>query len=127
MRAFRRSWAVTAGLALYMGLSAAASAQINPFRGYGPGMSDEDLRLLGEATNRLNTRENPVVGGIEAWRDAQSRGGGTATLKRVYQWRGMPCHSISYDLLFAERAESRKRYYTLEWCRTSDGAWKIRD
>lgn len=127
MRAFRRSWILLAGLALCVSLSGAASAQINPFRGFGPGMSDEDLKLFGEASDRLNTREHPVVGGVETWRNSQTGGGGTATLTRIYQWRGMPCHSINYDLLVANRTESRRRDYTLEWCRTADGAWKIRN
>ncbi len=126
MHAFRRFWILAAAVGASLAVVAPAPAQINPFRGFGPNMSEDDLQRMTAATAAMNGREKPVVGGIEAWRNADNSGGGTATLTRVYTWNGMPCHTIAYKLLIADRTESRRRDLVLDWCRIASGEWRIR-
>lgn len=121
----RHFGAALAGLAL-MAASGAAVAQINPFRGIGPGMPDSDFQKMTEATDRLNTRDKPVVGGIEAWTNPATGGGGTATLTRKYKWQSMPCHTITYNLVIANMTERRDRTFVLDYCQVASGEWKIR-
>jgi hypothetical protein len=52
-------------------LTAAAEAQVNPFRG-GPGLAPEDNRLLFESVARLNAAEPTQVGRCEEWSNPQT-------------------------------------------------------
>ena len=126
MHAIRTKAALAAlAVAAVLGCGA-AEAQINPFRGIGPGMPDSDFQKMMEATDRLNSRDKPVVGGIEAWTNPETGGGGTATLSGKFKWQGMPCHTIRYALVIANMTERRDRSFVLDYCRVASGEWKIK-
>jgi len=114
---------LSAALAAFVLLSAAAQAQINPFRG-GPGLAREDNRLLFESIERLNAAEPAKVGRSEAWSNPQTKTSGTSTILRVFHSGGMACHLVRNHIVVAGQPPGRD--YRLTWCRTPSGDWKIK-
>src|SRR5215471_1745847 len=114
-------WAAFAVCVLF---TAAAQAQINPFRGSGSrGLSPEDNQLLFESVARLNAAQPSHVGLSEAWSNPQTNSHGTSTIIRVFHSGGMACHLVRHHIV-AGRPPARD--YRLTWCRTSTGEWKIK-
>ena len=73
-------------LAICVLLSAAAEAQVNPFRGSGGrGLSPEDNRLLFESVARLNAAEPTHVGRSEGWSNPQ-----TNSFRHLHHTPGFP-------------------------------------
>jgi surface antigen len=106
-------------------LSAAAQAQVMPFRGtLGPGLSPQDSQLLFESIARLNEAEPAKVGRSEAWSNPQTNTSGTSTILRVFRSGGMACHLVRNHIVVA--GQRRGRDYRLTWCRTPSGEWKIK-
>jgi surface antigen len=119
----RSSRCLSAALAAFVVLPAAAQAQINPFRG-GPGLSPEDNRLLFDSIARLNAAEPAKVGRSEAWSNPQTNTSGTSTILRVFHSHGMACHLVRNHIAVAGQPPGRD--YRLTWCRTPSGEWKIK-
>ena len=119
----RSSCRLSAALAAFILLPAAAQAQINPFRG-GPGLSPEDNRLLFDSIDRLNAAEPAKVGRSEAWSNPQTNTSGTSTILRVFRSGGMACHLVRNHIVVAGQPPDRN--YRLTWCRTPSGEWKIK-
>jgi surface antigen len=116
---------LSAALAVCVLLSAAAQAQINPFRGSGSrGLSPEDNQLLFESVARLNAAEPSKVGSSEAWSNPQTKTSGTSTVLRVFHSGGMVCHLVRHHIVVAGTPPGRD--YQLTWCRTPSGEWKIK-
>ena len=113
---------LSAALAAFVLLPAAAQAQINPFRG-GPGLAPEDNRLLFESIERLNAAEPAKAGRSEAWSNPQTNTSGTSTILRVFHSRGMVCHLVRNHIVVAGHPQGHD--YQLTWCRTPSGEWKI--
>ena len=114
---------LTAALAGCVILSAAAQAQVMPFRGtLGPGLSPEDSQLLFESIARLNEAEPSKVGRSEAWSNPQTNSSGTSTLLRVSHSGGMVCHRLRHHIVIAGQQPGSD--YRLTWCRTPTGEWK---
>jgi hypothetical protein len=100
-------------------------AQISPF-GWDPStavLTDEDWRLLWEATVSLNRTPEAAAGETRAWSDATSHNAGKVTLMRVYESKGTPCHALRYAISFFDRGGPQE--YNFNWCRTPGGQWKI--
>ena len=114
---------LSAALAAFVLLPAAAQAQINPFRG-GPGLAPEDNRLLFDSIERLNAAEPAKVGRSEAWSNPQTNTSGTSTILRVFHSRGMVCHLVRNHIVVAGHPQGHD--YQLTWCRTPSGEWKIK-
>jgi surface antigen len=114
---------LSAALAAFVLLPAAAQAQVNPFRG-GPGLAPEDNRLLFESIERLNAAEPAKVGRSEAWSNPQTNTSGTSTILRVFRSGGMACHLVRNHIVVAGQPPGRD--YRLTWCRTPNGEWKIK-
>ena len=112
-------------LAACVVFSAAAQAQINPFRGTGGrALSPEDSQLLFASVARLNAAEPSRVGRSDSWSNPQTRNSGTSTILRVFHSGGMVCHLIRHSIFVAERPPAQD--YRLTWCRTPSGEWKIK-
>ena len=104
-------------------LSQPAFGQINPFRGSrGTPLNADDLKALGEATDRLLDRPDLVTGGSETWSNPQSGVSGTITAGSAVQRKGLACRILSYQVTGSSPGPQRRA--TLTWCKTSDG-WKI--
>jgi surface antigen len=117
------SCCLSAALAAFILLPAAAPAQVNPFRG-GPGLSPEDNRLLFDSIARLNAVEPAKAGQSETWSNPQTNTSGTSTILRVFHSQGMACHLVRNHIVVA--GQSRSHNYRLTWCRTPSGEWKIK-
>jgi surface antigen len=116
---------LSGALAVCLLLSAAAQAQVNPFRGSGSrGLSPEDNQLLFESVARLNAAEPSQVGRSEAWSNPQTKSSGSSTILRVFHSGGMVCHLLRHRVLVSGRAPAHD--YRLSWCRTPTGEWKIK-
>jgi surface antigen len=89
----------------------------------GPGLSQEDNRLLFESVARLNAAEPTHVGISEAWSNPQTNASGTSTKLRVFYSGGMVCHLVEHRIVVPRRAPAS---YRLTWCRISNGEWKIK-
>lgn len=119
----RSAHCLSAALAAWIFVTAAAHAQVNPFRG-GPGLSPEDNRLLFESIARLNAAEPAQVGRFATWTNPQTNNSGTSTVLRVFRSGVMPCHLLGHHIVVAGRPSGLD--YRLTWCRTRSGEWKIR-
>ena len=119
----RPPYCLSATLALCVFLTAAAQAQINPFRG-GPGLSPEDNRPLFESVARLNAADPAQAGRFAAWSNPQTNNSGTSTILRVFRSGGMACHLMRHHIVVAGRPSGLD--YRLTWCRTPSGEWKIK-
>jgi surface antigen len=100
-------------------------AQINPF-GLDPNtasLTDEDWRLLSEATVTLNRAPNAAAGETRSWSNAVSGDSGKVSVMRVFQSNGATCHAVRYAILFPHRSTPQE--YNVNWCRTTNGQWKI--
>jgi len=116
---------LSALLAACVLLSAAAQAQINPFRGSGGrGLSPEDNQLLFESVARLNAAEPSQVGRSDGWSNPRTHSSGTSTVLRVFHSGGMVCHLLQHRIVVA--GEPPAHDYRLTWCRTPAGEWKIK-
>jgi surface antigen len=119
----RSSQCLSAALAAWIFVTAAAQAKVNPFLG-GPGLSPEDNRQLFESIARLNAAEPAQVGRFAMWTNPQTNNSGTSTILRVFRSGGMPCHLLGHHIVVAGRPSGLD--YRLTWCRTRSGQWKIR-
>jgi surface antigen len=103
-------------------------AQISPF-GWDPTnadttlTTDEDWRLLWEATVSLNRSPDAAAGESRAWSNTTSGNSGKVTVARVFESKGMSCHAVRYAISLSGRHTPQE--FNLNWCRTSAGQWKI--
>ena len=110
---------------LLLPVSGPCLAQVNPF-GSNPNdtlLTDEDWRLVSEATVSLNRTPDAAAGETRAWTDAASGNSGKVTLTRVFESKGTTCHALRYAISFSGKPVPQ--VYNLDWCRTSAGQWKI--
>ena len=116
---------VSGALAACLLLSAAAQAQVNPFRGSGGrGLSAGDNQLLFASIARLNAAEPSQVGRSDRWSNPQTRSSGTSTVLRVFHSGGMVCHLLLHSIVVAGRPPAQD--YRFTWCLTPTGEWKIK-
>lgn len=121
MKVMRYAAAFLFGALAVSAMGTSGWAQINPFRTTKlPGMAKEDQQRMLDATQRLNQREHPVVGGTESWNSPTSSG--TIRLDRIFQSHGMTCHTLRYE--FTARQGAPQRNYRANWCKTPSGEWK---
>jgi surface antigen len=107
-------------------LTAAAQAQVNPFHTtrVGPRLSPADSRLFAASVERLNAAEPAEVGHAESWSNPRTKSSGTSTVLKVFDDNGSACHLVRHHVVAGGRAPGRD--YRLTWCRTADGAWKVK-
>src|SRR5215471_13384639 len=111
---------LSGALSVCLLLSAAAQAQVNPFRGSGSrGLSPEDNQLLFESVARLNAAEPSQVGRSDDWSNPQTKSSGTSTLLRVFHSGHMTCHLLRHRVIAGGRPPARD--FRLTWCRTPSG------
>jgi len=117
-----------AGLLGLLAVTPAAQAQVNPFRGStSRGLSAADMSMLADAADaadRANRAEHPAIGQVEHFSNPETGTAGTVRLARLFHSGGMACHALQYR--FTTKGGTRPADYTTNWCRTPDGAWKIK-
>jgi surface antigen len=115
----------TAGMALWLA-AAPVQAQVNPFRSdrLGRSMSQEDRTLMTESIDRLNATPNLRVGQTDSWSNPQTGSSGVNTVQGNFRANGMPCHRVQHFIARGDRPEGST--FSMTWCRTAQGAWKMR-
>ena len=112
-----------AGLAASLALLPAAHAQINPFHtSSSGGLSRADVDAITDAAGRLNADPAPAVGKAVLWRSTSGLGG-TVTIDAIRRIKGMDCHRLTTGI--DATAPRKSSAWTLTWCRTPAGNWRI--
>jgi surface antigen len=86
------------------------------------GFSKADLDSMNAAAARLY--EGSVVGTTERWSSPDSGRAGAVMLIASFDFRGMPCRTLTYTIMSAGQG-GYPGHYLMNWCQVSDGAWKI--
>lgn len=121
-----RSRAVVISLCLYMGLlPATQDAQASPLARprIGTGLNDADRQAMNGAAARLFQRHTIADGATDSWSNPKSGNGGSITVLHHLIRAAMPRREVRYDIRL--HSGGRTRAYTLNWCKTANGAWKI--
>jgi surface antigen len=119
-----RSRSLPALLCLCLSLfPATMQAQVNPFRNSRIGLNDADLQAMNAAAARLYQQSTVSIGATDSWSNPNSGNGGLITVLQSFTKSGMPCRKVRYDIHLRTRRGTRS--YTLNWCKTAGGAWKI--
>src|ERR1700739_2534883 len=115
---------LSAAFAVCILLPVAAQAQVIPFAGnFGQGLAPSDNRMVFESVARLNAVEPSKVGQSDSGSNPETKSSGTSTILRVFHSSGMACHLVRHHIV-AGRPPPRD--YSLTWCRTPTGEWKIK-
>jgi len=103
----------------------AANAQVNPFFSsrVGSGLNSEDFRVMNATAAQLYQRESVADGTSDKWSNPKSGNGGTITVLQNFTRSHMQCRKLRYDIRL--RSRSGIRSYTVNWCKTPEGVWKL--
>lgn len=115
--------AATVAILLGMGLSCAATAQINDLARSGLDLTDKDWELLKAAASKLYLTEDRPVGTVETWSNADSGNRGRIELVRIGEFESMPCRRLQHEIRVKDVADPFR--FTVDRCRTSGGDWKV--
>lgn len=110
-------------LALWLILSLPAAAQLNSFTRGGLELTSEDWAMLETAAARLYEPEEPQVGAVENWSNAESGNQGRIELLQTGEYQGMPCRKLQHEIKVKNVADPFR--FTVDRCRTPEGAWKV--
>ncbi|HEY2131853.1 MAG TPA: hypothetical protein VGH36_02585 [Acetobacteraceae bacterium] len=116
-----------AAFVLLMAGLGASQAQISPFgnpQRQAEGLVQGDKDMLYAAVEELNNQPSIHPGDKRDWHNPASGNSGSVRVLRLFTEAGAPCHSLAYDVSF--KAKRPGRTYTLNWCKTKDGTWKIK-
>lgn len=112
-----RAAIVVLGVLTFAPLPALAEGLINPFSSAGTGLNKEDTELMkGALRSVLNAKK---AGATADWKSPSGRAG-RATALDVFERKGMPCANVKHEFTAGEGTS-----YTLPFCQTADGTWKI--
>ncbi|MCP4329354.1 MAG: hypothetical protein GY791_13055 [Alphaproteobacteria bacterium] len=110
---------VAAAFAFFLAAPGPSDAQ-QKYYGFLPPLTKQDIALIREKTDDF---ERSAAGASESWSNPDSGNSGVVTLMQKFVRQGYPCQQISYVLNM--NGESSPRQYTVVWCKTEDGEWKI--
>ncbi len=91
---------------------------------HAPTIDQQSLDRMGAAAARLY--EGRSIGTVERWRNPDTGDAGSVKLMAKPVLKGMPCRRIAYTTR-PENADRPQAHYTLTWCKTASGEWKIVD
>jgi hypothetical protein len=102
----------------------ASRAQISPFFNRFSGtLNEDDVKDLMAAGQRLYGQDVVSDGATDAWSNPKTGNSGTITVLQSFTRDGMPCRKVRYDSRIGNQPGTR--IYTLDWCKTPQGVWKI--
>jgi surface antigen len=116
-------------LALAANFAGPVQAQINPFRSdkTAPRLEKTDLALIGQAAEKLYTKENVADGTTESWNNPLTGASGSVTMvnsfHRTIRGNSLLCRKLRYEVAWKGRTGTRS--YLIDWCRLPDGTWKV--
>lgn len=108
-----------------IGISGHASAQITPFRDNSStrSLTPEDLKIMQAAAEELYKGPNVADGTTRTWYNGRTGNGGVVTFDGALELHGFPCRKLTYAVTL--KKEQNARRYTVDWCKTADGSWKL--
>jgi surface antigen len=100
-------------------------AQVNPFYNQeaGPGLHDDDFTIMHTAASRLYQQDVVADGATSQWSNPKTGDNGTITVLQSFQQSGMTCRKVQYEIRLGGAIANN--FYTLNWCKTASGEWKI--
>jgi surface antigen len=100
-----------------------AVAQISPFRSsFAAGLTDQDFKMIQQATTSQLTPDPLADGTREDWRNPATGMHGSVASARTFRRAGHECHVVDYTAM--RRSGRNATRQTLNWCKTQAG-WKI--
>jgi surface antigen len=107
-----------------LALATVGHAQINPFQGNGPRPDSADMAMMTDAAQQLYGATPPARNGaFRTWSNTKTGSSGKVTLLSSFHSEGLACRKVGYDIKLKTRPDVR--HYTLNWCKTANGDWKI--
>jgi surface antigen len=106
-------------------LPATLHAQVSPIPSsrLETGLNDADLRAMNAAAAPLYQKHTVASGATDTWSNPQSGNGGSVTVLQSFTKSDMPCRKVRYDVHLRSRRGMRS--YTVNWCKTATGTWKM--
>ncbi len=98
-------------------------AALNPFRTSRTGLNDADLQAMNAAAARLYQQDTVANGATDRWSNPRSRNSGSITVLQSFTKSDMQCRRLRYDIHLHARQTTRS--YTVNWCKTAAGVWKL--
>ena len=103
--------------------SGSAHAQFNPFiLRTGPRLTKADIDQGVQAAGKLLRTDEAKVGTSETWADPASGNGGSFTIQKAFERRGMTCRTLRSVV---DYKAGSKRTWLLNACRVRSGDWKL--
>jgi hypothetical protein len=110
-------------LSIFM-FAAALHAQVSPFfNRFAGNLNGDDMNYMIAAGEQLYGKSNVADGASDTWLNPKSGNGGTITVLQSFTRDGMPCRKVRYDIRLAGHTDTRP--YTVDWCKTQGGVWKM--
>ncbi len=100
-----------------------SEAQINPFQSSRTGLRGDDLTLMSAAASQLYQQDTVTNGAEDHWSNPKTGNSGTVTVLQSFEKAGMACRKVRYVIRL--RHVTGQRIYTVNWCKTASGEWKI--
>jgi surface antigen len=123
-----RSRALLALLCLWLSLGlslfpATLQAALNTARNSRTGLNDVDVRAMSATAARLYKQDTVANGAKDHWSNPRSGNSGSITVLESFTKSDMPCRRLRYDIHLHARRTTRS--FTVNWCKTATGAWKL--
>lgn len=114
------------GVIAWIGISSVASAQISTFGTRERGtqrLAPDDLKMMNAAAQGLYEAPDVANGSSTTWHNSRTGNGGVVTFDGPENIHGLSCRKLTYTINF--KAQPDQRHYTVNWCKTADGSWKV--
>jgi len=98
-------------------------AAVNPLRSSRIGLNSADLRAMNAAAAGLYQQDTVSDGATAKWSNPRSGNSGSITVLQNFTKADMPCRKLRYNIHL--RARRGMRSYTVNWCKTASGVWKL--
>jgi hypothetical protein len=99
--------------------------QVNPFYNQeaGPGLHGDNWALMHATASRLYQQDVVADDAASQWSNPKTGDSGTITVLQSFQQNGMTCRKVRYEIRLGGSIANNP--YTLNWCKTASGEWKI--
>ena len=119
-----RSRALLALLCLWLSLfPTTPQAALNPLRSSVTGLNSADLRAMSAAASGLYQQDTVSDGATANWSNPKSGNSGSITVLQSFTMSDMQCRKLRYNIHLRRRRGMRS--YTVNWCKTASGVWKL--
>ena len=120
---YPRLWYALGAVLIGTGVAAPALAQLNPFKSSVQGLTSEDFQLMSKAAESIYRAPQVKAGNSASWQNPTTGNSGVVTFERSLRLHALPCRELAYAI--NNKRQGTDQHYTVNWCRTGDGSWKI--